>query len=212
MAFIEAAQVASMVIAGTSVLNTVHTFSSGDYSHACRIQVENWTRFPLTEAKTRIKSGNLCTPLLAVLPAKKEAMVAHGSSGDGTMGTVSLKVEGLDRRVYIMWTNTDKGSKWLAVGLSEKGKLDHPEGSRIYDHMFTGALNDQKSSGYWILFDRKEYGINVDPIVFRDDKVILEATMGTSRKTDVELIVVPVDKKDLAGPIRKELEKKSCCE
>nr|KAG5686945.1 hypothetical protein BaRGS_029483 [Batillaria attramentaria] len=129
---------------------------------------------------------------------RKTGLCATGSSG-----TVSWKVEGLNRRVYVMWSvpfNHDHYSNWLAVGLSRKGYTKHPDDNVLFDQMYDGASDENVS------FERHEYWTSMDPIKFSDGDISLEATMGSSHKAEVRVIVRPVDNKNLADPIRSLLQ------
>nr|KAG5686946.1 hypothetical protein BaRGS_029484 [Batillaria attramentaria] len=115
-----------------------------------------------------------------------------GGCATGSYGTVSWKVEGLNRRVYVMWSvpfNHDYFTNWLAVGLSRKGYTNHPGDNALFDQMYSGK------SDLNIAFERHQ-----------DGDISLEATMGSSHKAEVRVIVRPVDNKNLADPIRSLLQ------
>ncbi|KAK7462546.1 hypothetical protein BaRGS_00038402 [Batillaria attramentaria] len=204
VAIISAASAA--VSAGSSLAGTtISSLLNDGYSVGCGIEVQNWTRFPLSEAITRINGGYLSKPPVAVLPSKKEAMVTRKTGGcaTGSYGTVSWKVEGLNRRVYVMWSvpfNHDYFTNWLAVGLSRKGYTNHPGDNALFDQMYSGK------SDLNIAFERHQYWTSMDPIIFSDGDISLEATMGSSHKAEVRVIVRPVDNKNLADPIRSLLQ------
>ncbi|KAK3610789.1 hypothetical protein CHS0354_014047 [Potamilus streckersoni] len=91
-----------------------------NYKINCGFQVENWTRFPLTNPVVKIFAGALSTPPGDILPSKREAMVARKTSdtATGTFGTVSWLVEGTDRRIVLMWAapyDFNFNSNWLGV-------------------------------------------------------------------------------------------------
>ena len=46
-----------------------------NYSIVCGIEVQNWTKYELKEARSTVTSGHLSSPPVSISPGHKEAMV-----------------------------------------------------------------------------------------------------------------------------------------
>lgn len=111
---ITATTIAAVAAAAASVVQTGVSFSSLNprgISHKCTLEVENWTKWPLTMPHTEINYGAIQTPApLLIGPGLKEKMmfVRDSEEGDrsrsGTTGVVSYAIFGdSPYRVYFMW-------------------------------------------------------------------------------------------------------------
>ncbi|KAK7495273.1 hypothetical protein BaRGS_00013455 [Batillaria attramentaria] len=199
---------ASAIIAGSSIAGTSINGLMGDgYRVTCAIVVENWTKYPLTLPNVRLTGGFLSKPPRAILPSKREAMVARKTAhtATGSYGTVSWLIQGLNRRVFVMWSapfNFDHHHNWMGVGLSRSGYVSHPYGSEVFDQMYYG--NSDSNIG----FTRDEYYYHSDPAIYSDSDIEVVGTMGTTHKAEVHIIVRPKREQDLADAIRALLQHK----
>ncbi|KAK7501867.1 hypothetical protein BaRGS_00006953 [Batillaria attramentaria] len=188
----------SASVSGTVVGPTAQECMRGvDYRVVCGIEVNNWTRFLLTEPMVRPAKGVVKTPPDAVLPGHRGVMVVRKSWGllSGTCGTVSWLIESLNRRLFVMWHvpySFDRNRNTLAVGLSKVGCIGHSSGRSVYNTMRTA-----ESSGN-ITFSRLEFGRESNTLIFRDDEIEVEGTMGSSHKAVVKIVVRPTRRQDYA--------------
>ena len=197
------------ISAGTSLVGTtLNGLMNDGYKVTCGIEIENWTRFPLTDAVVRVGAGAISVPPIAVLPGKKEAMVARKTSdtATGTYGTVSWLIEtNPRRRVVVMWSapyDFNAHSNWMAVGLTSHNMTQHAPGNQWFDQMY---FHDDSNV---LRFERKEYWDNISPVNIMDDRFRAVGNMGSSHKAQVKVILRPLKEDDLAAPIRALLGSK----
>ncbi|KAL3870255.1 hypothetical protein ACJMK2_038332 [Sinanodonta woodiana] len=189
-------------LTGTTLSNLMNT----NYRINCGIEVENWTKFPLTDPVVKIYAGALSTPPGDILPSKKEAMVARKSSdtATGTFGTVSWLVEGKARRIVLMWAapyDFNFHSNWLGVGITTPGITFHAQRNDWFNQMYYGTSSD------FIGFSRSLYYWESNPVVYKDDLIQISGTMSTGHQAQVKITVRPLNVSDLATPIKVLLEK-----
>lgn len=195
---------AAAISAGTSLAGTTMSgLMNNGYSVTCGIEIENWTRFPLTHPMSSIGGGYLSVPPQAVLPSKREAMVSHKNSGTatGTYGTVSWLIKDNNRRVVVMWSapyNFNHYSNWMGVGITTAGVTTH--NNNWFDLMY------YRSSDRDLGFSREEYYYTVNTILYRDAKFEIRGTMGSSHKAEAKIKVIPINEDDLASPIKALLQ------
>ncbi|KAK7104339.1 hypothetical protein V1264_019077 [Littorina saxatilis] len=141
------------------------TFGDG-YRVTCALQVENWTRYNLSNPVIHMNHGQISkAPPATIDSGYREVTVTRKTSGTatGTSGTVSWEVEGLDRRVYLMWSapfNFDFYSNWLGVGVSAPGYTGHPGGDDLFEQMYNHGDSDT------IKFERKKFNGDMTPVKF----------------------------------------------
>lgn len=112
------------------------------------IQIENWSRFPLTLTQLKLVSGKtfesddpLTPPPSTIEPGAHDfGVVLQATSMGGTNGVVRWSIGTLDRVLSLMWSvpyNRQLWRAWLAVGLTSHGS-DLP----TYDDMYAGQGGD----------------------------------------------------------------------
>ncbi|KAL3870235.1 hypothetical protein ACJMK2_038312 [Sinanodonta woodiana] len=191
---------AGTILTGTTLRNLMNN----GYRVNCGIEINNWTRFPLTNPVVMIGSGALAIPPGDILPSKREAMVARKASdtATGTLGTVSWLVEGKARRIVIMWAapyDFSFYSNWLGVGITTPQITFHAQGNTWFDQMYYGTSSD------FLGFSRSEYYWESNPVVYKDDLIQISGTMSTGHQAQVKITVRPVNISDLAAPIKSLL-------
>lgn len=134
-------------------------------SIAVGIQVENWSRFPLTLTQLKIVSGktldfdnSLAPPPATIEPGAHDfGVILQATSMGGTNGVVRWTIGTLDRVLSLMWSvpyNRQLWRTWLAVGLTSHGS-DLPS----YDDMYAGHRGDGR-------FVRRKAGHQVRSDIF----------------------------------------------
>lgn len=178
------------VTSGASMSNSLKHASR--YTVMCKIEIENWTKYPLWAPESHINRGIIEYPPVAVMPGKREMFVARktGLTATGTYGTASWQILGKDKRVVVMWScpyNFNHYSNWLAVGLtSDRHHNDW------FDQMY------YKESGRGLNFTRGEYYYDTNIIKSGDKSFEVIGNMGTSHHTTAQIIVRPLHERDRA--------------
>ncbi|KAK7473402.1 hypothetical protein BaRGS_00035329 [Batillaria attramentaria] len=83
---------------------------------------------------------------------------------------------------------------YLAVGVSRKGYLTHGESKEAFDQMYERKRTKKLSCNL------KEFQTNAFPVIFRDGNIEIEGTMGYGSRTEIKIIIRPLNRKDLAEP------------
>ncbi|KAK7473732.1 hypothetical protein BaRGS_00035007 [Batillaria attramentaria] len=161
--------------------------------------IENWTKFNLLKPAVKPEGGVVTLPPCNVAPATREAMVAKKKDGSpvGSWGTLSYTLENCDHLVFIMWcvpANQNMFKNYLAVGVSRKGYLTHGESKEAFDQMYERKRTKKLSCNL------KEFQTNAFPVIFRDGNIEIEGTMGYGSRTEIKIIIRPLNRKDLAEP------------
>nr|AXS67873.1 coluporin-1 [Colubraria reticulata] len=168
--------------------------------------VENWSRFPLNSRNFHVQSGHLFygAKIDTIAPCKKEVLALRNGEFVGSYGTVSFLVSGASRRFVIMWSApyviAAGGYKnWMGLGLTRKGYTDKSSEDLYYDRMY------RESNTADLMFNRKEFYYDVNPVTMSDDQFETWATMATGNMADIRVIFKPVNDGDLAPQLRQAL-------
>ncbi|KAL3870183.1 hypothetical protein ACJMK2_038334 [Sinanodonta woodiana] len=198
---------AGAVSAGSSLTGTtLSNLMNINYRVTCGIEIENWTKFILTDPVVKIFAGALSTPPGDILPSKREAMVVRKASdaAAGTFGTVSWLVEGKARRIVVMWAapyDFVLHSNWLGLGITTPGIIFHFPNDYWFLQMYYGT------SSSLLGFSTSEYYRESNRLIYTDDLIQISGTMGTGHQAQVKITVRPLNVSDLATPIKVLLEK-----
>ncbi|OWF36767.1 tereporin-Ca1-like [Mizuhopecten yessoensis] len=162
---------------GTSLNSLMDTLS---YRNVIGMEVDNYSKWAMTSPIAYPDRGVVTLSPREVHSGQREAMLARKTSltATGTQGTVSWLID--NRRVIVMWEapfNFDFYSNKLAVGIIPYGTHT----SAMFDVMNKGSGN----------FTRGVYDRNIHTIVYCDEDLCVEGTMGTSHKTQVHIQVIP---------------------
>lgn len=89
------------IMAGTSVASSTMSAMAGlDYAVVCGIEVENWTKYPLSNPNVQVVGGAVVTPPTTILPGRKEAMVARKTSGTATGKIIFIRYLNINVELY----------------------------------------------------------------------------------------------------------------
>lgn len=190
----------SKVISGASLLRSTlaHLMDIG-FMIVCGIQVENWTKFTLTNPNTTLEWGYLSLPATNIQPATREAMVSHkcGFTATGTSGTVSWLINGTDRRLVIAWSapfNFDFYSNHLILGLTNKGYKKHNK--TWFQTMYYGQEDEA------MIFERVKCRFTSNEVMIDDDLFEVTGTMDTNHKPEIKVIIKPKRWENLASKLK----------
>ncbi|XP_052067710.1 tereporin-Ca1-like [Mytilus californianus] len=190
----------SKVISGASLLRSTltHLMDIG-FMIVCGIQVENWTKFTLTNPNTTLEWGYLSSPATNIQPATREAMVSHkcGFTATGTSGTVSWLINGTDRRLVIAWSapfNFDFYSNYLILGLTNKGYKKH---NKTWFQTMYYEKEDEA-----MVFKRVKCRFTSNEVMIDDDLFEVTGTMDTSHKPEIKVIIKPKRWENLASKLK----------
>ncbi|XP_070191308.1 tereporin-Ca1-like isoform X2 [Littorina saxatilis] len=194
----------SAISRGTTLVGTsTHALMQDGYRVTAGIEVENWTKFPLSDASATMKGGVLSVAPYSIMPASRQALVGRKTWGTatGSYGTVSWRIAHSNQRLVVMWSapfNFNHYSNWLGVGIAKAGS--HPNGDSWFDQMYyyesNGVLN----------FRRKDFYNDVRSVKHRDTTFEVEGIMCSDHKALAKVIFKPVREEDLAPSIREKLE------
>ncbi|XP_072050230.1 tereporin-Ca1-like [Amphiura filiformis] len=201
--------ISSIAAPVAAVTSTVATIREMGYSVCLGIEIENWTKYPLTEPIIRRCKGYVNSPPSRIPPGKNTTMEVRktGFIWAGSYGTVSWKVATgdpkADRRVVVMWGmpyNHNHYSNTLAVGLTNPGETKHREDNdwlnlMLYDKKPKDKVIKKKSEASTgpVNFDyqRGEYYFSTEEIEEGDDKFEVVGYMGSTHQTDAKIIFRP---------------------
>ncbi|XP_076116784.1 echotoxin-2-like [Mytilus galloprovincialis] len=177
------------------------TKSGGGYSIECTVIVENWTKYPLTDARVTPYSGQLYSAAVSIRPGEKEQFITHKTSWStyGSAGVASWLIgDGHGKRAVVMWSVPYSHwfhSNWLAVGLTESGNQAHKDWfSQMYYY----------ESGSGLHFKRKDYYYDTNILSFKDEKFEITGIIGTSYKPTARIIIKPLNETDLAQGLKRD--------
>ncbi|CAH1779817.1 unnamed protein product [Owenia fusiformis] len=188
------ALIALGVAAGTSLIGTTTNalLSQTGYSVTVGIEMENYSKWLLSDPRAINDAGQISTPPTAVKPRTKETMIAHKTSNaaKGTSGVVSWRFEkgGSAYRILVMWSvpySQDFHSNWLGLGIRPEESTDP-----TFDDMYDGTDTT------W--FARKDFYYDTNTLKFCRFDVCVSGAMGTSHKSKVLVRFIPQDVDDLA--------------
>jgi len=166
---------------------------SRNYRVGVTLQIDNYSKWPLTLPIFYENSGYVISPPIAVQPGTKEMMVMRktGYIAAGSYGTVSWDVNG-KMRLAVMWSapfNFDFHSNTLAVGII--GADDHYTSS-LADTMY----NDKGT------FTRQEYDYDgTKAIKYCNSEICVHGSMGTSHHPHISISVFPMSNRDFANGV-----------
>ncbi|XP_072043008.1 tereporin-Ca1-like [Amphiura filiformis] len=165
MAFVTAAGIAAAASTAMAGMAGANALMDTSYRVSVGIEVENWTKFRLTDAIATPYSGQINKPPSEILPGNKGPMAARKSHtvACGSVGTVSWKIETgnsrQDRRLIVMWSmpfNHDHYDNILAVGITKPGRADIEEGHGWYKFMYYDDKADEVKNTFG--YKRGNYG------------------------------------------------------
>nr|AXS67885.1 coluporin-13 [Colubraria reticulata] len=168
------------------------------------IQVENWTRHPLTYPRMTFQYGWPVWDADTIQPGERATFLARKAknAGTGTSGTLSWMVGSTNRLFELMWSNpfsSTLSSNWLGLGMTKTGTVDRVD---RFTQMYSGDSDDK------LAFVRNEFYTNIVPIHYRDDQFQILGWMTKSTWAYVEVYFYPAEGNydDLAESIVKNLK------
>ena len=175
------------------------------------LQIENLTRFPLTNPEVRLYKGyNTIPPVFA--PGSRDAIsLEKGAGCNGTFGTVSWLIdmgrELESRRVVAMWYmpyNFNHHVNKFAVGITEPGLNSvHQDGDAWYYFM---AEDNRQGVQHPFTYARRDYYYDVRTVEVSDLLFEVEGTCGTTHICEAKVAIRPKNNGDLAPRIQRLLQ------
>jgi len=167
------------------------------YSVVVGFEIENWTKWTLTDPTIHLEGGYVAVPPTPISPGTKEIMITRKGNGwAGSYGTVSWYIPQLKRRVYAMWSAPYSHmifSNVLAVGMSMKG-FTETQGHDDFNMMYWKPVPTEDTQR--INFRRNVFRNQVDPVEYSDNRIQVTGTMGTQHHARVHIVVKPTRARD----------------
>ncbi|CAC5408985.1 unnamed protein product [Mytilus coruscus] len=163
-----------------------------NYGIVVGIEITNWTKYHLTEPKTKTYSGYISTPAVSVRPGHKEAMIVHkhGYTMTGSSGIVSWLIENKKRRIAIVWKSPYFRSNSVGICVTTVGNETQD------DSWFNVISNKQQDEKLKYKFST--FSDTSDEIMIEDNDFQLFGSMGTSSKPEVKITLRPTMTHDLS--------------
>nr|UYP38779.1 mytiporin 13 [Mytilus galloprovincialis] len=172
--------------------NLSSLMTNKSYGIVVGIQITNWTKYHLTEPKTKTYSGYISTPAVSVGPSNVEAMVIHkkGYTPTGTSGIVSWLIENKQRRIAIVWNSPYFRSNSVGICISTFGNVIQEDS---WYNVISNKQQDEKLKYKFVTFSNSSEEIMVEDADFE-----LVGSMGTSSKPEVKITLRPKMTHDLS--------------
>lgn len=172
--------------------NLSSLMTNKSYGIVVGIQITNWTKYHLTEPKTKTYSGYISTPAVSVGPSNVEAMIVHkkGYTPTGTSGIVSWLIENKQRRIAILWKSPYFGSNSVGICISTSGNVTQEDS---WFNVISNNQQDEKLKYKFATFSNSSEEIRVG-----DPDFELVGSMGTSSKPEVKITLRPKMTHDLS--------------
>ncbi|CAH1779988.1 unnamed protein product [Owenia fusiformis] len=182
------------IAAGTSLIGTTTSALAAQtgYQVTVGIEMENYSKWLLSDPRGANWWGQISTPPTSVKPRTKETMIAHktGWLATGTSGVASWKFVkgGSAYRVIVMWSipwNQNHNSNWLGIGI-------------LPEQPFDPSFNDMyyRTDNSW--FVKKAYYRNTNTLRFCKYDVCVSGSMGTTHRPQATIRFIPQSVDDLA--------------
>lgn len=169
---------AAVVSAGSSIASAAQAFTAMDYTVTFQLILENYTNKHLYTYQQYNHSGHIKEANQDVRPGTKEGLAGHkaGSTATGCTGTVAWKIGTTNKMVVVMYSvpySHDFHSNWCGVGV-----FDVQETSNFFEKMYNGHEEN---------FKRKDFYYDQDPVTYKNADFTINATMGTSHKSTIQV-------------------------
>nr|UYP38778.1 mytiporin 12 [Mytilus galloprovincialis] len=162
------------------------------YGIVVGIEITNWTKYHLTEPKTKTYSGYISTPAVSILPGHKDAMIVHkhGYTMTGSSGIVSWLIESKGRRIAIVWKSPYFKSNSVGICVTTVGNETH---DNSWFNIISNKKQDEK-----LKYQFSTFSDTSDEIMIQDNDFQLFGSMGTSSKPEVKITLRPIMTQDLS--------------
>ena len=166
-----------------------------DYSVRVQIEVDNVSKWTLTNPKVYTHGGVISSKPQAVAPNHKEYMIARktGHTATGSYGTVAWDVE--DRLTLVMWSepyNFNHHVNTLAIAIVKP----HEYTSDTCDDLYYDKTSFTPMA-------KAEYYHSHRTLFVCDDVICIRGIMDTSHKPTVNIIVGPASEENFASSAQK---------
>jgi len=172
------------------------------------VNIENWTKWPLTQPIARTKTGQIDVAPRTVRPGYKEAMrvaktpySTYGSSGVVWWEVWPGKHAEKPFFIALMWSMPWKfgdelsDHNELAIAMTDDSSL------LTFDNMSRKVKKLDANGNYWMW--RKYFQKDLQAIEPCNKYVCVTASMGSDHKTEIELKITPQKTRNLAPNIKK---------
>ena len=157
------------------------------------IHIENYSKWNLVEGHSWSKSGRIKSSALKVKAGEKEIWETHKVSGTttGVSGIIAYELGDTGITIAIVW-EAPYDFNWyeniLAIGFLGKLKPDKLD-DWFDDLYYNKNINTPRCY--------KTYYYGTEPCKVSSEYVSISATMGTNHHPNIDITIMPVDKKDL---------------
>ncbi|CAC5420803.1 unnamed protein product [Mytilus coruscus] len=163
-----------------------------NYGIVVGIEITNWTKYHLTEPKTKTCSGYISTPAVSIGPGHQEAMIVHkhGYTMTGSSGIVSWLIENKRRRIAVVWKSPYFRSNSVGICVTMVGNETH---DNSWFNVISNKQQDEK-----LKYQFSTFSDTSDEIMIEDNDFQLFGSMGTSSKPEVKITLRPIMTNDLS--------------
>ena len=183
----------SALHAGDTVKGATESFNSFKHHVAFKFDLENHTKFMLDDPQYEVASGRIVRPPIPIVQGQKEAISGRQTTGQvtGCAGVVSWRIGDTGKMFVIMYRVPylrEFSTNWCALGIFPHDSIDDYFEKMYYDDV--------------IGFARKKFSFDDCMVMVADDRFKATATMGTSRKSEIRVQLMPLSLMDLASSLK----------